>query len=166
MHIAIFKLSPKAKIFISILVAGLLVFVYLHWQGQRHTELIVFLVLTALAMTLYTIRGEVSLEPAKREVTARRRWLGWPVRHVVIRLGINDELFLKDDVTHSQKGSGIHVAYDLEASGKVVSHNITEPGPYLVISEGYARNKAALVAFARQAAEVLRVPLHDSRRYK
>ena len=163
---AIFKLSPKATIFISILVAGLLVFVYLHWHGQRHTELIVFLVLTALAASLYTIRGEVSLEPGMRELSAKRFWLGWPVRHVVIRVGSDDELFLKEDVTHSRQGSGIHVAYDLKASGEVVSHDIKEAGPYLVISEGYEKNKIALEAFAQRAAETLSVPLHDDRRYK
>ncbi|CAB1075299.1 hypothetical protein D1AOALGA4SA_3119 [Olavius algarvensis Delta 1 endosymbiont] len=40
---------------ITALVAGLLVFVWLHWRGQRQTELIVFTVLTILASTLYRV---------------------------------------------------------------------------------------------------------------
>lgn len=162
---ASFTLSPKANIFITIFVAGLLVFVYLHWRGERQIELIVFSVLTLLAATLYSIRGEVSLEPAMRELTTRRTWLGWPVRNVVFRVGAEDALYLKEDIYHSSSGPGIHIKHVLEVTGEVLSHDIDQPGPYIVISEGYAKNKVALEAFARHAAERLSVPLHDSRKF-
>ena len=163
---AVFRPSLKARIVNAILVAGLLVVVYAHWNGQRHTELIIFLVLTVLALSLFTLRGEVSLDAARREFTAKRLWLFWAVRNVVFRVGINDELFLEEDIIRHNRGTGFNVVVEFRVTGQVVSKSVQEPPPYIVISEEAARNKAALVAFVEQAAQALRLPLNDNRKHK
>jgi hypothetical protein len=165
MNKVVFHLSLKAAIMISILVAGLLVFVWLHWRGQRQVELVVFSVLTVLATTLYTVRGEVYLTLPTREITGKRTWLGVPIRRIVVRVGSEDELHLTEDITHSTKGQGITVAHQLEASGQLLSHQSTEPGPYILISESHPKNRAMLEAFAKDASRCLGVPLNDTRRF-
>lgn len=162
---ASFPMSFKARVYSAIFVAGLLVFVYLHWRGQRQVELAVFSVLTALAATLFTIRGEVSLASGSREITGQRSWIGIPVRKIVVRVGSNDALYLTEDITHSSNGQGIHIVHELRAAGRLVSHDIDEPGPYIVIREGGPKNRARLEKFTEDIAESLGVPIDDSRRF-
>ena len=161
----VFRPSPAAIVYTTLLVAGLLVFVWLHWRGQRQVELIVFMILTLLATTLYTIRGELSLSTEVREIAGRRTWLGIPLRKTVVRLGADDTMHLTEDLTHNKGGQGVGVSHRLEASGELISQQTSEPGPYILLSESYIRNRAMLEDFAHSAARSLDVSLHDSRKF-
>ena len=164
MNKVVFKSSPKALVFTTALVAGLLVFVWLHWRGQRQVELVVFSVLTALAATLYTLRGDLSLSVATREISGRRTWLGVAFLKTVVRLGPDDALYLTEEIAHG-KGQGISVWHRLEASGQLVSHQGDKPGPYVLISQTWVPNRIKLVKFAEQASQSLGVSLEDSRKF-
>lgn len=164
MNSVVFKLSPKAMVYITLFVAGLLVFVWLHWRGQRQTELVVFSVLTALAATLYTIRSEVGLSMS-RELYGTRRWLGLTITKIVVRVGAEDRLYLTEDLTHNKGTQGVGVFHRLEASGQLVSHERDEPGPYIMASEAWTPNRAKLEVFAEQASKTLGVPLEDTRKF-
>jgi len=160
----VFRLSAKSALFTTFLVAGLLVFVWVHWRGQRQTELIVFSVLTVLAMTIYTVRTELSLSVGSREISGKRIWLGIAIRTVTVRVGSGDALYLTEDVVNSGT-QGIDVWHKLEASGQLVSPQSDAPGPYVLSSQVWVRRHARLAEFAGQAAEILGVPLQDSRKF-
>ena len=165
MNKIIFKTPPKSLFGITALVAGLLVFVWLHWRGQRQTELIVFSVLTVLASTLYTLRRELNLSITSREICGKLTWLGLAIRTVVVRVGSNDALYLKEEITHARQGQGIFVWHQLEASGQLDSPRSNAPGPYVLASQTWVPNRARLADFAEQAAQFLGVSLEDSRKF-
>ena len=77
MNRIVLKPSPAALFITSALVAGLLVFVWLHWRGQRQVELVVFSVLSVLAASLYTLRSELSLSVTSREISGERTCTGF-----------------------------------------------------------------------------------------
>jgi hypothetical protein len=160
----VFKPSPAALFITTALVAGLLVFVWLHWRGQRQVALVVFSVLTVLAASLYTLRGELSLSITSREVSGKRTWLGVAISKIVVRVGSDDALYLTEDIV--RKGTqGISVWHQLEASGQLVSHGSDQPGPYVLASHTWEPNCAKLVEFSRQASEALGVSLQDNRKF-
>ncbi|MDX1610148.1 MAG: hypothetical protein R3225_08505 [Halofilum sp. (in: g-proteobacteria)] len=161
----VFRLSPKAMVYVTVLIAGLLVFVWLHWRGQRQVELIVFSLITALAATLYTLTSELSLSPTRREVTGKRTWLGMPIHRIAVRVGTEDALHLTEEITQHRTGQGISVWHRLEASGELLSRTTEEPGPYILASQTWPPHRARLVSFAERAANSLGVPLEDSREF-
>ena len=158
-----FKISPKVLFIITALVAGLLVFVWLHWRGQRQTELIVFSVLTVLALTLYTLRSELSLSMTNREICGKLTWLGLAIRKTVVRVGSDDTLYLTEEISHgSQK---IFVWHQLEASGQLVSPRKNASGPYVLASQTWPPNCLKLEDFSENAAQIFGVALEDSRKF-
>ena len=164
MNNVVFKPSPAALFYTTALVAGLLVFVWLHWRGQRQTALVVFSVLTALAATLYTLRGELSLSVTSREISGKRTWLGVAIRKIVVRVGSGDALYLTEEIV--RRGTqGVSVWHRLEASGQLVSHQSDKPGSYILASQNWPPNRAKLVEFAEQASRSLGVPLQDNRKF-
>jgi hypothetical protein len=164
MNKVVFKLSPKALFFTTALVAGLLVFVWLHWRGQRQTELIVFSVLSVLAASLYTLRGELSLSATSRDISGKRTWLGVTIRKITVRVGSGDALYLKEEIV--RKGTqGVSVWHQFEAAGQLVSHQSDKPGPYILGSQTWPPNRAKLVEFAERASQSLGVSLEDSRKF-
>jgi hypothetical protein len=82
-----FRITPKGLYGNTVLVAGLLFFVWVHWHGQRHVELVVFSVLAVLAISLYTLRSGLCLSLKNREISGTRTWLGMAIRKVVVRVG-------------------------------------------------------------------------------
>ncbi len=165
----VFKLSPTVLFYITALVAGLLVFVWLHWRGERQTALVVFLVLTALAVSLYTLRGELSLSTVSREISGKRIWLGMVIYKIVVRVGSDDALYLEEELV--RRGTqGVSVWHRLEASGQLVSHRSDKPGsdkpgPYILASQSWPPNRVKLVEFAEQASQSLGVSLQDNRKF-
>ena len=152
-----FKISPKVLFIITALVAGLLVFVWLHWRGQRQTELIVFSVLTVLALTLYTLRSELSLSMTNREICGKLTWLGLAIRKTAVRVGSDDTLYLTEDISHGKQK--IFVWHQLEASGQLVSPRSEAPGPYVLASQIWPPNRAKLENFSGKASQILGVAL-------
>lgn len=163
MNKTIFKISPKVIFINTALVAGLLVFVWLHWRGQRQTELIVFSVLTILASTLYTLRSELSLSGTSREICGKLTWLGLAIRRRVVRVGLDDALYLTEEI--SSRSQKIFVWHQLEASGRLVSPRSDAPGPYVLISQTWPPNCVKLEDFAEKASQSLGVALEDSRKF-
>jgi hypothetical protein len=159
----VFKSSPKSLIVITMLVAGLLVFVWLHWRGERQTELIIFSVLAVLATTLYTIRAELSLSVTSRELCGVRLWLGLPIRKTVVRVGSGDALYLTEEIVRQKQG--IAVYYQLKASGQLLSQGDNTQGPFVLASQMWTSNRAKLVDFAEEASQTLGIALEDSRTF-
>jgi hypothetical protein len=164
MNNVVFKPSPTALFYTTALVAGLLVFVWLHWRGQRQVALVVFSVLTVLAASLYTLRGELNLSVTSREVSGKRTWLGIAVRKIVVRVGSGDALYLTEEIV--RKGTqGVSVWHKLEAAGELISRRSDEPGPFILASQTWPPNRAKLVEFAERASESLGVSLEDNRKF-
>jgi len=97
-----FRRSLKVFIFTSILVAGLGAFVWLHYRGQRITELYIFSVLFALSLTLYAMTKTLSMNIENREITGRFNWLGYPLSKIVVRIPIDGSLVLREEREHSK----------------------------------------------------------------
>ena len=163
MHKTTFKISPKVLFIFTALLAGLLVFVWLHWRGQRQTELIVFSVLTILASTLYTVRSELSLSITNREISGKLNWLGLAIRKTVVRVGLDDALYLTEEISHENQK--IFVWHQLEAAGQLISPKSDAPGPYILVSQTWTPNCIKLEDFAEKAAQLLGVALEDSRKF-
>jgi Zn-dependent protease with chaperone function len=169
MNKVVFKLSLKTLFFITVLVAGLLVFVWLHWRGQRQVELIVFSVLAALAVSLYTLQFELRLSVPSREITGTRTWLGVALRKIAVRIGSRDTLFLTEELARGES-QGVTVWHQLEASGQLVSDQLDpnrsdKPDRHVLASQPTPRNRAKLAEFAQHAAKSLGVPLEDTRKF-
>jgi len=94
----VFNITPKGLYGNTVLVAGLLFFVWAHWHGQRHVELVVFAVLAVLAISLYSLRSEPCLLLRNREISGTRTWLGMAIRKVVVRVGVCVLIRVGDDV--------------------------------------------------------------------
>ena len=165
MNKVVFKPSPKALIATTALVAGLLVFVWLHWRGQRQTALAVFSVLTVLAASLYTLRSELSLSMTSREISGKRTWLGVTISKIVVRVGSGDALYLTEEIVRAGT-QGVSVWHRLEASGQLASHQSDEPGPYIMASHTWPPNRVKLAEFAERASRSLGVPMEDNRKFK
>ncbi len=165
MNSVVFRPSPIALFYTSVFVAGLLVFVWLHWRGGRQTEFYVFAVLAALAATLYTLRGSVSVEASKRELTARKTWLGMAYSTAVVRVDAEGKLYLNEELKAKQS-QGTSVWQVLEADGRVLSETAEGPGPYPLMQQQWVKNRHKLAEFAEHASRILRVPLEDNRTYK
>jgi hypothetical protein len=163
MNKTIFKISPKVLFIITALVAGLLVFVWLHWRGNRQTELIVFSVLTVLALTLYTLRSELSLSVTSREICGKLTWLGLAIRKTVVRVGSDDALHLTEEISHGRQR--IFVWHQLEATGELASPRSDAPGPYVLASQTWLPNRVKLEDFSAKASQFLGVALEDSRKF-
>ena len=161
----VFNITPKGLYGNTVLVAGLLFFVWVHWHSQRHVELVVFSVLAVLAISLYSLRSELCLSLRNREISGTRTWLGMAIRKVVVRVGVRDALYLTEDII-SGKSSGSTICHQLEASGQLQSPRSDKPEPYTISSHTWLPHRIRLEAFAEQAAKSLRVSLEDSRGVK
>jgi hypothetical protein len=169
MNKVVFKLSLKTLFFTTVLVAGLLAFDWVHWHGQRQTELVVFSVLTALAVSLYTLQFELSLSVTNREITGKRTWLGVAIRKIVVRIGARDTLFLTEELVRGNS-RGVTVWHHLEASGQLVPDQLdpnrsNKPVRHVLASQPSPRNRAKLAEFAQHAAKSLGVSLEDTRKF-
>lgn len=164
MNKIVLKPSPTALFITTALVAGLLVFVWLHWRGQRQVPLVVFSVLSVLAASLYTLRSELSLSVTSREISGKRTWLGVAIRKIVVRVGSDDTLNLTEEIAHTGT-QGVSVWHNLEASGQLVSHRSGAPGSFVLASQTWPPNRVKLAEFAAQAADSLRVSLQDNRKF-
>jgi hypothetical protein len=160
----IFNITPKGLYGNTVLVAGLLFFVWVHWHGQRHVELVVFSVLAVLAISLYSLRSELCLLLRNRQISGTRTWLGMAIRKVVVRVGVGDALYLTEDII-SGDSHGSSICHQLEASGQLQSPG-DKPGPYSLSSHTWLPHRIRLEAFAEQTAKSLRVSLEDSREVK
>jgi hypothetical protein len=160
-----FRRSLKVFIFTSILVAGLGVFVWLHYQGQRITELIIFSVLFALSLTLYSMTKTLSMNVQRREITGRFNWLGYPLAKTVLRVPVDGSLVLTEYREHGKSGNlGIWLC--LCVNGELVQGSSDDGPPYEVIRQVHPPNREILLRCAEDAARQLNVPLIDNRRYK
>jgi hypothetical protein len=158
----VFRITPKGLYGNTVLVTGLLVFVWVHWRGQRHVELVVFSVLAVLAISLYTLRSELCLSLGNREISGTRTWLGIAIRKIVVRVGVRDALYLTEDrISGESHGSSIY--HQLEASGQLLSPRSDKPEPYTLSSHTWLPHRIRLEEFAEQAVKSLRVSLEDSR---
>jgi hypothetical protein len=160
----VFNITPKGLYGNTLLVAGLLFFVWVHWHGQRHVELVVFSVLVVLAISLYSLRSELCLSLRNREISGTRTWLGMAIRKVVVRVGVGDALYLTEE-SISGKSHGSSIYHQLEASGQLLFPRGDHPAPYALNSQTWVPNRIKLAEFAQQAAKSLRVPLEDSRKF-
>ncbi len=160
-----FHLSMQGLIVNALLVAGLLLFVWLHWRGERQTELIIFSILAILATSLYTIRSELSVADTSRELTVQHLWLGIPLSKTIVRIGRDDSLRLTEDILYHRKGQGATIAHGLEATGQMISASTSVPGSHELKTVADAGHKAKLDKFARQAADTLSIDLHDEREF-
>jgi hypothetical protein len=160
----VFKISPQVLFAITALVAGLLVFVWLHWYGERQVELIVFSVLTVLAISLYSFRCDLCLSLASREISRKHTWLGMVISKRVVRVGMSDALYLTEDIHHG-KSQKVFIYHQLEVSGQLLSPRGDHPAPYALNSQTWVPNRIKLEEFAQQAAKSLRVSLQDSRKF-
>jgi hypothetical protein len=165
MNNVIFRISPKAIYGITALVVGLLVFDWVHWHGQRQTELVVFSVLTAIALSLYSLSNELGLSLTNREISSKSTWLGVALRKKVVRVGTDDTLYLTEETARGS-GQGFTVWHSLEASGQLVSHQGDYPAPYVLGSQQSKSNRKKLETFAQEAAKCLGVSLEDNRKFK
>jgi hypothetical protein len=165
MNKVVFRLSLKVVIVNTNLVAGLLVFVWVHWRGQRQVELVVFSVLSVLAVSLYTVRSELSLSARSREVSGKRLWLGMVIHKVVVRVGVGDALYLTEELARGE-GSGFSIWHQLEASGQLISNKGEHPQRYTLTSQHWPSHQKRLEKFAQLAAKSLRVSLHDCRKLR
>ena len=160
-----FRRSLKVLIFTSILVAGLGIFVWLHYHGQRITELTVFSVLFALSLTLYSMTKTLSMDIQRREITGRFNWLGYPLAKTVVRVPIDGSLVLTEHREHGRSGN-LGVWLCLCVTGELVEGSLADGPPYEVIRHVHPRNCEILLSCAEDAAKQLNVPLIDERRYK
>jgi hypothetical protein len=161
----VFRITPKGLYGNTVLVAGLLFFVWVHWHGQRPVELVVFSVLAVLAISLYTLRSELCLSLGNREISGTRTWLGIALRKVAVRVGVRDALYLTEEsIRGSSHGSSIY--HQLEAAGQLLSPGSDQPGPYVLSSHAWLPHRIRLEEFAEQAAKSLGVSLEDSREVK
>jgi hypothetical protein len=161
----VFRITPKGLYGNTVLVAGLLFFVWVHWHGQRQVELVVFSVLAVLAISLHTLRSELCLSLKNRGISGTRTWLGMAIRKVVVRVGVREALYLTEDII-SGNSYGSSICHQLEASGQLLSPRSDQPGPYALSSHTCLPHRIKLEEFAEQAAKSLRVSLEDSREVK
>ena len=160
-----FRRSLKVLIFISILVAGLGVFVWLHYRGQRITELYIFSVLFVLSLSLYAMTKTLSMNVQSREITGRFNWLGFPLSKIVVRVPINGSLVLKEEREPGSSGN-VGVWLCLCVNGELVQGGSNDEPPYELIRHEHLPNREILTSCAEDAAKQLNVPLIDERRYK
>jgi len=160
-----FRRSLKVLIFTSILVAGLGAFVWLHYRGQRITELYIFSVLFVLSLSLYSMTKTLSMNVQSREITGRFNWLGFPLSKIVVRVPIDGSLVL---VEEREPGSSTNVGVwlCLCVNGELVKGGSDDEPPYEVIRHEHLPNREILTRCAEDAAKQLDVPLIDERRYK
>ena len=160
-----FRRSLKVLIFTSIFVAGLGVFVWLHYRGQRITELYIFSVLFVLSLSLYSMTKTLSMNVQSREITGRFNWLGFPLSKIVVRVPVNGSLLLTEE--RERGGSGnVGVWLCLCVNGELVEGGSDDEPPYEVIRHEHFPNREILTSCAEDAAKQLNVPLIDERRYK
>ena len=100
-----FRRSLKVFIFTSILVAGLGAFVWLHYRGQRITELYIFSVLFVLSLSLYSMKKDLAMNIQRREITGRFTWLGFPLSKIVVRVPTDGSLALIEDREPGSSGN-------------------------------------------------------------
>ena len=160
-----FRRSLKVLIFTSILVAGLGAFVWLHYRGQRITELYIFSVLFALSLTLYGMKKDLAMNIQSREITGRFTWLGFPLSKIVVRVPIDGSLVLKEERERTESGH-VGVWLCLCITGELVEGGSDDEPPYEVVRHVHPPNREILTSCAEDAAKQLNVPLIDERRYK
>lgn len=160
-----FRRSLKVFIFTSILVAGLGAFVWLHYRGQRITELYIFSVLFVLSLSLYSMKKDLAMNIQRREITGRFTWLGFPLSKIVVRVPTDGSLALIEDREPGSSGN-LGVWLCLCVSGEIVEGGSDEEPPYEVIRHCHLPNREILTKCAEDASKKLNVPLIDERRYK
>ena len=160
-----FSRSLKVLIFTSILVAGLGVFVWLHYRGQRITELYIFSVLFVLSLSLYSMTKTLSMNVQSREITGRFNWLGFPLSKIVVRVPVDGSLELIEELEPGRSGN-VGVWLCLRVTVELVEGGPDDEPPYEIIRHEHLPNREILTSCAENAAKQLNVPLIDERRYK